>query len=456
MMPSITVQSLSKSYRLGERTLVQYRTLRESLTRAFHGPYDRLRGRGGQAITRRSPEEFWALKDVSFDIQPGEVVGIVGRNGAGKSTLLKILSRIVEPTSGRAEFRGRIGSLLEVGTGFHPELTGRENIFLNGAILGMKRSEIKRNFDAIVAFSEIERFLDTPVKRYSSGMYVRLAFAVAAHLEPEILIVDEVLAVGDAVFQRKCLGRIREVSRHGRTVVFVSHNLSAVEALCDRCLLLESGCLTKHGEPNEVIRSYLAHNTLQRSAAQDLTEHSNRRPGSTPIMCHVTLSGSNRAGCETLFLMGESLSIRVAFKCPFPIRPVLGVVVKDRYESAVFGINNRIIPGYQFDEPSDSGEITCHFDSLPLMPGEYWIDLFFGDERGDHDTVLHALGFQVEACDVFKSGKIPPATAGSVFVPARWTLAPSRAAIDSSANVHDAADFDGGNSLVSSATSQGN
>lgn len=205
-----------------------------------------------------APDEFWALRDVSFDVQPGEVIGVIGRNGAGKSTLLKILSRITEPTSGEARIRGRVASLLEVGTGFHPELTGRENVFLNGAILGMSKQEIRNKFDEIVAFAEIEKFIDTPVKRYSSGMYVRLAFAVAAHLEPEILIVDEVLAVGDASFQKKCLGKMQEVSgRDGRTVLFVSHNMTAVQSLCSRCLLMKGGQVSCHGDTETCIREYL-------------------------------------------------------------------------------------------------------------------------------------------------------------------------------------------------------
>src|ERR1700704_2011578 len=232
---AISIQSLSKSFRIThERNgLPGYRTLRDDLSSLPRRVLARM-GRNG----RKTSETFWALKNVSFDVKQGEVVGIIGRNGAGKSTLLKILNRITEPTSGIASVYGRVGALLEVGTGFHPELTGRENIYLNGAILGMARAEIRRKFDEIVAFAEVEKFLDTPVKRYSSGMYVRLAFAVAAHLEPEILVVDEVLAVGDADFQKKCLGKMSEVSKQGRTIVFVSHNLSTVSALCQRVILM--------------------------------------------------------------------------------------------------------------------------------------------------------------------------------------------------------------------------
>jgi len=246
---AIQVEHLGKCYQLGERE--SYKTVREAIRRLASAPL-----RAG-AAKKKHAGEFWALKDVSFQVEHGEVFGIVGSNGAGKSTLLKVLSRITEPTEGRAVIRGRLGSLLEVGTGFHPELTGRENVYLNGAIIGMKKKEIQRKFDEIVQFAEVEKFLDTPVKRYSSGMYVRLAFAVAAHLEPEILLVDEVLAVGDAAFQQKCLGKMSEVAGEGRTVFFVSHNMTAVRQLCHRALLLEGGKPRAIGPADEIVTSYL-------------------------------------------------------------------------------------------------------------------------------------------------------------------------------------------------------
>ncbi|HQT93684.1 MAG: ABC transporter [Acidobacteria bacterium 21-70-11] len=244
--PAIRVSGLGKRYRIGER--LRYKSLRESVSNAVTRTF-----RGG----RRAEETIWALKDVSFELALGEVVGVIGRNGAGKSTLLKVLSRITEPTEGRVELNGRVGSLLEVGTGFHLELTGRENIYLNGAILGMKRAEIDRKFDEIVAFAEVERFLDTPVKHYSTGMYLRLAFAVAAHLEPEILLVDEVLAVGDAAFQKKCLGKMETVGREGRTVVFVSHSMSAITRLCQRGLLLDAGRVVLDGSAGQAAATYM-------------------------------------------------------------------------------------------------------------------------------------------------------------------------------------------------------
>jgi lipopolysaccharide transport system ATP-binding protein len=269
MKPAIRVENLGKCYRVAhQRQVARYRTLRDSLMDAVKAPFRRwIKGE-----SRATAEDFWALRDVSFEVQPGEVVGIIGRNGAGKSTLLKILSRITKPTKGRVELNGRVGSLLEVGTGFHPELTGRENIYLNGSILGMKREEIGRKFDEIVAFAEIEKFLDTPVKRYSSGMYVRLAFAVAAHLEPEILIVDEVLAVGDIGFQRKCIGKMEEVGRGGRTVLFVSHNMPSITRLCKRSILLSAGDVVREGPAAEVA-SFYVHNGDGCGSSRSWAEH---------------------------------------------------------------------------------------------------------------------------------------------------------------------------------------
>jgi lipopolysaccharide transport system ATP-binding protein len=257
---AISCEGLAKQYRLGERE--PYRTLRDAIANGFTLPRRLLRSAARYSSNGREELNFWALKDVSFEIKRGEVLGIIGRNGSGKSTLLKILSRITEPTCGHADTWGRVGSLLEVGTGFHPELTGRDNIFLNGAILGMRRFEIGRKFDEIVAFAEVERFIDTPVKRYSSGMYVRLAFAVAAHLEPEILFVDEVLSVGDAAFQKKCLGKMGNVSREGRTIVFVSHNMTALQRLCTRIVWLDRGQVIDTGDARNVIDHYLQTNAV--------------------------------------------------------------------------------------------------------------------------------------------------------------------------------------------------
>ncbi len=258
----ISVENLGKKYILGHQMQGEYETLRDKISNGVKSLSSKLASTlNGKRIANPGIEEFWALRDVSFEIKQGEVVGIIGRNGAGKSTLLKILSRITEPTTGEIAIQGRVASLLEVGTGFHPELTGRENIYLNGAILGMSRVEIKRKFDEIVAFSEVEKFLDTPVKRYSSGMYVRLAFAVAAHLEPEILIVDEVLAVGDIQFQKKCLGKMKDISdSQGRTVLFVSHNMDAIQRLCLECIMLERGRLVMHNDTVSTVQRYISNN----------------------------------------------------------------------------------------------------------------------------------------------------------------------------------------------------
>ena len=422
MKPAIRVESLAKRYAIGAQRSEKYQTLRESLVDAVAAPFRRLRRVGKDAEQSGSRTEFWALRDVSFEVQPGEVVGIIGRNGAGKSTLLKILSRIVEPTTGRAEIRGRVGSLLEVGTGFHPELTGRENIFLNGAILGMSRNEIGKKFDEIVAFSEIERFLDTPVKRYSSGMYVRLAFAVAAHLEPELLIVDEVLAVGDAQFQRKCIGKMTEVGRGGQTVLFVSHNVAAIESLCDRCVLLKEGRVQAIGDTKTILAQYQDDQIVPGAGHIDLRTHRGRTSESLILMDEITLVSGGREAITSL-PMGSPLDIRVKFSVEQEsFRPVLGVVIKTHLGTPLFTINNRVIPGYEFECSAGSGIIVCSFDSLPLMPGSYSIDVWFGDVTHDIDVVYDAVGFDVSAADVFGSGKIPARNFGSVFFPARWKL----------------------------------
>lgn len=268
MSTAISVENLSKKYIIGHQKRERYTALRDVMANGAKRFAHKLAHPFAKPKNDPTYEEFWALKDINFEIQQGDRVGIIGRNGAGKSTLLKVLSRITEPTTGKVSIKGRVASLLEVGTGFHPELTGRENIFLNGAILGMSKAEIKKNFDEIVAFAEVEKFLDTPVKRYSSGMYVRLAFSVAAHLEPEILIVDEVLAVGDAQFQKKCLGRMDEVSRHGKTVLFVSHNFPAVQRLCNKAILLESGRVKHQGDVSKILSQYMQSISLNEESAK--------------------------------------------------------------------------------------------------------------------------------------------------------------------------------------------
>ena len=322
----------------------------------------------GRNLNRPAVEEFWALREVSFQINHGEVVGIIGRNGAGKSTLLKLLSRITEPTTGKIRLRGRVASLLEVGTGFHPELTGRENIFLNGAILGMSRAEITRKFDEIVAFAEVERFLDTPVKRYSSGMYVRLAFAVAAHLEPEILIVDEVLAVGDASFQKKCLGKMQDVSKGGRTVLFVSHNMGAVASLCQKGIWLQKGRVMKIGGAREIVDEYLTVNSSSQKTVVDL--EAARRTGDAgrrlKILRLEWLSGLP-------LQHGEKFSMRIHFSTREPVDAVsVGLGFSNLEGIRLLSYDTDFQDGHRPDIGKDS---ICHtditVDELPLAPGLY-------------------------------------------------------------------------------------
>jgi lipopolysaccharide transport system ATP-binding protein len=430
MQPIMKVRDVSKRYRLGKRET--HNQLREKIVNTVGGSLRALRARMDRT-TRRiedSEGELWALRDVSFDVAPGEVLGIIGRNGGGKSTLMKILARITEPTTGKIELYGRVGSLLEVGTGFHPELTGRENIFLNGAILGMKRTEIAGRFDEIVDFSGIELFIDTPVKRYSSGMYVRLAFAVAAHLEPEILLIDEVLAVGDSEFQRKCLGKMGDVARAGRTVLFISHDMSAVQSLCEKCMLLKSGKIVASGPSNEVIGGYIASMMRTDSGTASLVNHPGRRTGWVRSMTSVKLS-SVSAQPVAVVAMGAPLSVNVCFECPEPISPVLGIVIKNARGVPIIGFNNKYIGGYRFDQRVRCGTVSCHIDSVPLVPGSYFVDLWLNDGHDDIDVVFDGISFEVLAADVFRTGHLPPVGTGDIFMEARFSLTGE---VDSNAN----------------------
>ncbi len=344
---------------------------------------------GRQAVPGDAVEEFWALKDVSFEVQQGEVLGIIGRNGAGKSTLLKILSRITEPTAGRVSLRGRVASLLEVGTGFHPELTGRENIYLNGAILGMSRAEIRRKFDEIVAFAEVEKFLDTPVKRYSTGMYVRLAFAVAAHLEPEILVVDEVLAVGDAEFQKKCLGKMDDVSRReGRTVLFVSHNMGVVTSLCPNALWLDAGSIRERGSARAVIGEYLSRGTTDRDRviALALTPRPHSADDRLRLQSFEWLS-------SLPLRHGEPVKARFRFKTRAPVSAVaLGFGFSNLEGARLLSYDTDFQDGFRADltKPGEYS-VDVSIGSLPLAPDLYNLDV--GCRSGD----VHALDY-IPAC----------------------------------------------------------
>jgi lipopolysaccharide transport system ATP-binding protein len=367
--PIITVENLGKKYRLthqGERP--RYRALRDVIAEMAKRPFHRLRRTNREAAAPAS-EEFWALQGVDFEVQEGEVVGIIGRNGAGKSTVLKILSRITEPTTGRVRIRGRLASLLEVGTGFHPELTGRENIYLNGAIMGMARSEIRHKFDEIVAFAEVEKFLDTPVKRYSSGMYVRLAFAVAAHLEPEILVVDEVLAVGDAEFQKKCLGKMRDVSKGGRTVLFVSHNMAAVKSLTTRGIVLSRGRVVFNGTTDEAIHAYIQSPAEARAPG---VQRSWGRGMHTAIRA-LRLVGAD--GESTLqYLPGQPLRIEIELETDGTGGMSIELFLRDMSRMPL-----GLASSYQFHGetlPSSKGAYICRVELEPmwLASGSYTLD----------------------------------------------------------------------------------
>ena len=337
----IRAQNIGKQYRIGARQQ-GYRTLRDTLVDSIVAPA-RWVGRTLRRGSARAEqgELIWALREVSFDVHQGEVLGVIGRNGAGKSTLLKIFARITEPTTGRVAIAGRVGSLLEVGTGFHPELTGRENIYLNGAILGMRREEIARRYDEIVAFSEVERFIDTPVKHCSSGMYLRLAFAVAAHLDPEILLVDEVLAVGDDRFQKKCLGKMESVGREGRTVIFISHNMPAVTRLCPRAILLEEGRVIADGEAREVIGRYLNAGRVESGGMEWLS--ADEAPGdATARLKHVRVSDA-QGNLKTLFTMRETIAVEVEYwllRGTYPVLPMIQVVNQDGHSVFVSAANH--------------------------------------------------------------------------------------------------------------------
>ncbi len=431
MHPIIKVENLSKRYQIGVRQ--PYRTLRESVIETVTAPVRGIAGlfsRNGQEERNGRDSHVWALRDLSFQLAPGEVLGIIGRNGSGKSTLLKILSRITEPTTGRAELYGRVGSLLEVGTGFHPELTGREKIYLSGAILGMRRAEIVRKFDEMVAFAEIEQFVDTPVKHYSSGMYVRLAFAVAAHMEPEILLVDEVLAVGDAAFQQKCLGKLGEVAKRGRTVMFVSHNLATIQSLCDSCLLLSAGRTVLKGRPDEVIARYHQDETLNHQGFRSLLPHGAAEPQPGGTMESVELLGEDRARVGS-FRMGESLIVSVKFQASKPIRPALTVAVRTETDWPVFAVSNRLTGDGADWKATPYGLVECKIIRPPLLPGKYYFDLFLGDLADitkDHHVVRDALSVEVMPVDILRTGRLPWPERGSVLCHSQFTVVPTDAA----------------------------
>lgn len=396
----IKVEGLGKRYRIGAKEKAPT-TLHEKAARILGAPFKHLR------IMRSEPtpeEVIWALRDITFDVRDGEVIGIIGLNGAGKSTLLKILTRITEPTVGQAMLKGRVGALLEIGTGFHPELTGRENVYLNGAILGMKRAEIKSKFDEIVDFSGVENFIDTPVKRYSSGMRVRLGFSVAAHLEPEILLVDEVLAVGDAAFQKKCLGKMDDVASHGRTILFVSHNMESIINLCSRTIWLELGKIKGEGPSGEIVREYLAA-TRERAKTISLAERTDRR-GNGNIRFTGFEMRNEKGDTVEVAHTGDTIDFVLHYVSTLDtarnVKVSITIVDNVNHKLVILATN---ITGENFESLPPEGEMICRINRLPLLPGTYTLDLNMNDITSIADRISNAAVLEVEPGDYFGTGK---------------------------------------------------
>jgi len=398
---AIQVEGLSKYYRIGKRG-VQL-TLKDSLAKSWRRAFNLFKFQNNrQDEFRDTNNSIWALSDVSFEVKKGEIIGIIGRNGAGKTTLLKILSRITVPTKGYAEINGRVGSLLEVGTGFHPELTGRENIYLNGAILGMKRAEIDHKFDNIVAFAEIEKFLDTPVKRYSSGMYVRLAFAVAAHLEPEILMVDEVLAVGDTAFQRKCVGKMGDVAKEGRTVLFVSHNMGAISALCESAILLDEGRITRIGLAPEIIAAYLS--SLYEVSQCPLRGRTDRDGTGKAKFTSIYLADPDGRPLQQV-LSGYECMLVLGYESTKPLRkPIFKITIYNSIGQPLVHFDNSLV-GTLLQPFPKQGYVGCRFRRLPLSRGTYRLNVSIEDGGQLLDRVIGAYSFVVDDGDFYGTGR---------------------------------------------------
>ena len=395
MKPILEIQHISKKFRIRHEKQ-PYLSIRDSFS-SFFKP------------SNNTTEDFYALQDISFNVNQGDTIGIIGKNGAGKSTLLKILSKITPPTSGKIICRGRIASLLEVGTGFHPELSGRENIFLNGSILGMKRSEIVKNFDAIVDFAGVERFIDTPLKHYSSGMQLRLAFAVAAFLENEIWIIDEVLAVGDSEFQEKCIGKMEDVSKSGRTILFVSHNISAVKQLCKKSILLENGKLTYISDTVSALNKYLNNSKIIDNSFKGKINVNKKIVKTIELKCDNTLSDIFYAGCN--------FSLDVHFESKVELNfPVLGIIFKDEFDQSILAINNKHYGGNLVRKKITSGTFKMNIPYFPLYNGRYTIDLHFGNSYNDLEVLKNILSFKVEKNGVKGGLEIPDDTYNKIIV----------------------------------------
>ena len=414
---AIQISDLSKRYRIG--MCDKYPTIRETLMRAVSTPLRKFRSWTSGRNDGSNAGLIWALREVELVVKQGEVVGIIGRNGAGKSTLLKILTGITEPTTGYADIYGRVGSLLEVGTGFHMELTGRENIFMNGAILGMHRQEIKRKFDEIVAFSEIEEFLDTPVKRYSSGMYMRLAFAVAAHLESEILLVDEVLAVGDSAFQKKCLGKMGDVASQGRTVLFVSHNMSTIQALCRKTVWLELGRVEAIGPTPQIVQHYLE--SVTSSEAIPVEDRTDRQGDGSVRVHSIRLQDGNGS---SVIRTGSQLKVTIEYAAEKPVNFLqVYVSIYDLSHTGIYVLDSDVVGGLPERLPP-KGVLTCRTDPINLTPGRCYatVGLYKGNVLADR--VGGAAYFDVEADDFFKSGKMPSRSYVLCAIRHQWLFEP--------------------------------
>jgi len=411
-MSIITVKGISKKYLLG--VTIRHDTMRDKIAEKLFSAKTKKRD-------VESKDYFWALKDINFEVQKGDVFGVIGRNGAGKSTLLKILSRITEPTEGEIHYRGRMGSLLEVGTGFHPELTGRENVFLNGSILGMRKEEIRKKFDEIVAFAEVEQFLDTPVKRYSSGMYVRLAFSVAAHFEPEILIIDEVLSVGDIGFQKKCLGKMQNVAGQGRTVLFVSHNMAAVRSLCNKSILLNKGKIIAAGPTDSVLDQYLKEQEGPnvKKLGRKIESDADRGPG-------FIMDRGKTEGTITL-LCGSPLTIEFEVETPRSLEEMTtGLSFFGSIGNHVLAMSSKVQNVPSKKGPSNRWKVHCDLGNIPLNAGTFMVNIHIGDGKRDVAKFSEAFTIQVLPHDVFGWGNELPTIEqwGPMYWAPKWDIHP--------------------------------
>lgn len=416
----ISVENLSKTYNLG---VIGTGTFFGDVNRWWakrRGKPDPYAKIGEADHGNREGKTLWALRDVTFGVKQGEAIGIIGRNGAGKSTLLKILSRVTAPTFGVVKAKGRVASLLEVGTGFHPELTGRENVFLNGAIMGMSRPEVRRKFDEIVDFSGVAKFIDTPVKRYSSGMYVRLAFAVAAHLEPEILVVDEVLAVGDAEFQKKCLGKMGDVASKGRTVLFVSHNLAAITNLCQRAILIEKGSITFSGEAEDVVFQYMNSN---RNSGSSKSIFQGLQINEQPKFNSIDVINAKGEHVDTVF-SGEDVFVELGYASTRtePLEQVsVSLIASNEFGENMFCCWSDLVTS-KFSNLPPTGKLVCRIPKLPLIPGNYHLSFNLVVETKTTDKLSQACELTVVEGNYFRTGKLPPRKLGSFYVEHDWTF----------------------------------